>query len=37
MNRRRFFERDKLDAEQRIELESYVELTTAEYIARERS
>jgi hypothetical protein len=29
MNWRRFFERDKLDAEQRIELESYVELTTA--------
>src|SRR5262249_50597610 len=34
MNWRRFFERDKEDAEQRIELESYVELTIAEHIAR---
>ena len=34
MNLRRFFERDREDAEQRMELESYVELTTAEYIAR---
>src|SRR5215467_6894515 len=34
MNLRRFFERDREDAEQKIELESYVELTTAEYIAR---
>ncbi len=34
MNWRRFFRRDHEDAELRQELESYLELTTAEYIAR---
>src|SRR6185295_12260839 len=34
MNWQRFFRRDKEDAEQRQELESYVEITTEEYIAQ---
>jgi putative ABC transport system permease protein len=34
MNWRRFFRRDEEDAEQRRELESYVEITADEYIAR---
>ena len=33
MNWRRFFRRDETDAEQRQELESYLEITTEEYIA----
>jgi len=34
MNWRRFFTRAKADAEQRQELESYIEITTEEYIAQ---
>jgi predicted permease len=34
MNWRRFFQRDRADAEQRLELESYVDIATEEFIAR---
>lgn len=34
MNWRRFFRRDEADAEQRQELESYLEITAEEYVAR---
>jgi hypothetical protein len=34
MNWRRFFTRDQADAEQRQELESYIEITTEEYVAQ---
>jgi hypothetical protein len=34
MNWRRFFTREEADAEQRDELESYLEMTTQEYIAQ---
>ena len=34
MNWRRFFSREKADAEQHDELDFYVDITTEEYIAR---
>src|SRR5438105_4819083 len=34
MNWRRFFRREQADADQRQELESYLEITTDDYIAR---
>ncbi|MCY0726070.1 permease prefix domain 1-containing protein, partial [Klebsiella pneumoniae] len=34
MNWRRFFQREQADADQREELESYLELTAEEYAAR---
>lgn len=34
MNWRRFFRREQADAEQQQELESYLEITTEEYIAQ---
>lgn len=37
MNWRRFFQRDQADTEQRLEPDSYVEITAEEYIAQRLS